>query len=489
MLSFLFAGALVAAVVCFVLWVKGRARVERAEAEGTAAVYTAAKERTRYEQLHAELKGKVDTILQRAQQAAEQQAQRTVGDAEKQAASLIEHANTVSKDVAFYTNVVTALKNKVEGYGDVYLQPVQGLLDELGEAFAHKDAGQQLKQARKAVKDIIRAGRAAACEYVDEQRREDATRFVLDAFNGKVDSILSRVRDDNHGTLAQEIRDAFALVNHGGRAFREARITQEYLEARLEELRWGAVVQALRRAQQEEQRQLREQIREEERARREHERAIREAAKEEEMLRRAMAKAEEELAVASIEQRMRYEEKLAELRSQLTEAERKGQRAVSLAQLTKRGHVYIVSNVGSLGEGVYKIGSTRRLEPRDRIKELSDASVPFDFDVHAIVMSDDAPALETTLHKSLLVHQVNKVDHRKEFFRIDLASIRAEFDRLGVTAEWTMAAEAAEYRETQAIERLIAADPQARERWLNRQRLLDPTTFEAELATVEDEGA
>src|ERR1041384_573093 len=127
---------------------------------------------------------------------------------------------------------------------------------------------------------MIKTGRAPGGTLGGWSGREGAERFVLDAFNGKVDSILSRVRHDNYGTLEQEIADAFTIVNFGGKAFREARITDEYLAARLAELKWATIAQELKRQEQEEQREFREWIREEHKAQREYEKAIREAAKE-----------------------------------------------------------------------------------------------------------------------------------------------------------------------------------------------------------------
>lgn len=121
-----------------------------------------------------------------------------------------------------------------------------------------------------------------------------------------------------------------------------------------------------------------------------------------------MAKLEEMLAKATEEQKQQYQEQLQELTLHLAAAEAKGQRALSMAQQTKSGHVYIISNIGSFGEHVYKIGMTRRLEPLDRIRELGDASVPFAFDVHALLYADDAPAVERMLHRKFLIHQINK---------------------------------------------------------------------------------
>jgi hypothetical protein len=122
---------------------------------------------------------------------------------------------------------------------------------------------------------------------------------------------------------------------------------------------------------------------------------------------------------------------------------------------------------------VYRIGMTRRRDPLDRVRELGDSSVPFDFDVHAMITSDDAPTLEKQLHKHFVLNQVNKVNHRKEFFRATIAEIREELEKLGLQAQWTLVAEATEYRETLAIEKLISSSAEKREAWINRQLLLE----------------
>jgi hypothetical protein len=101
--------------------------------------------------------------------------------------------------------------------------------------------------------------------------------------------------------------------------------------------------------------------------------------------------------------------------------------------------------------------------------------VPFHFDVHALIFSEDAPALEARLHKHFLMTQVNKANSRKEFFRIDLQHVREEIDKLNLSVKWTMAAQAREYRDTLAIEKEIARDPQKRDAWLRRQRRLELT--------------
>lgn len=415
------------------------------------------------------------------------QAGKIIDTANKKAEEIAGAAYDAMKNADQLEKTAKAMKNIVEGYGDEYLVPGHSMLDDLSEEFEFTEAGIELKNARERSKLMVRNGTAATCEYAETKRKDTATNFVLDAFNGKVDSILSRSKSDNAGKLEQEIKDAFTLVNHNGKAFREARVSPEYLTARIDELKWAAIVQQLKLEEREEQRRIKEQIREEEKARREYERAIREAAKEEDLLRKAMEKAQAQIAQATDDQKAKYEQQLIDLAERLRIAEEKNQRALSMAQQTKRGHVYIISNIGSFGEHVYKIGLTRRLEPIDRIKELGDSSVPFEFDIHAMIFSEDAPSLENQLHKHFVVMQMNKVNYRKEFFRVDLGHIREEVEKFGLTAKWTMAAAAQEYHESLAIEKAINEDPARREAWIKRQLVLEPASYAVDDRIAENE--
>ena len=122
-----------------------------------------------------------------------------------------------------------------------------------------------------------------------------------------------------------------------------------------------------------------------------------------------------------------------------------------MAQQTNRGHVYVISNIGSFGEDVYKIGMTRRLDPMDRVRELGDASVPFPFDVHAIIFSEDAPSLETKLHKIFDTKRVNLINPRKEFYNVTLEEIEKVVLDNDASIEFTKLAEARDFRESQAL--------------------------------------
>jgi hypothetical protein len=418
-----------------------------------------------------EAQNRVDSIIHSAQQEAES----IVQNANKRGEDIAGKAFEAVRNAEHFEQVAKAMRNLIEGYGDQYVIPSRSLLDELAEDYGFTEAGEELKNARERSRAMVKNSTAANCDYVEPNRRETAIRFVVDAFNGKVDSILSRSKCDNVGKLEQEIRDAFNLVNFNGSAFRNARIHESFLEARLTELRWAATVQEIKLRDKEEQRRIKEQIREEERAQREFERSMREAAKEEEYLRKAMDKIQSQVDKASAEQKAKYEAQLAEMLERLREAEERNQRAISMAQQTKMGHVYIISNVGSFGEHVFKIGLTRRLEPIDRIRELGDASVPFNFDVHALIFSDNAPALETTLHRQFVTAQINKVNPRKEFFRVPITAIREQLEKLGIKPQWTLTAEAREYRESQAIERALKEDPVKGRQWLESQAIYEPS--------------
>ena len=408
-----------------------------------------------------------------------------------------------------------ALQNAIEGYGSRYVLPPHSVLDDLAKEAGHKEAGQRLKAARDLSRQMVRKGEAITCDEQDPERRGLIEGFVLDAFNGKIEGIMEGVKSDNIGTLIQEVNDAFLLVNRQSKIFGNARIQKTYLKARLDELRWASLVQQYKKEEREEQRRVKEQMREEAIVRREAERADREskaqaeAAKaraeeiaraqqvarlemsaahqkelEEQAVRLAAASAErraaEEAALRAKHateldmQRTEYEGRISEQAALLQEALARGQRALSQAQQVKRGHVYIISNEGSFGEGVYKIGQTRRgavedARKQERIDELGDASVPFEFDVHAWLPSDNAPELEQQLHTRFVLSQVNKMNWRKEFFRVPLAEIRKAVEEMGLKVEWTMAAEAREYRETLKLEEQMAADPVFRDRWVQEQ--------------------
>jgi len=280
-------------------------------------------------------------------------------------------------------------------------------------------------------------------------------KLILRAFNGESDSFIARVSYRNVDAMEKRIRASFESINTITQKYDFCELNPGYLDLRLQELQLVYEWEEAKQREKEEQSRIREQMREEEKAAREAEKAQQQAEKEETKYQELLQKAQLEIESASEKDKAKLNAKIEELQQRIAETEEK-KRAISQAMLTKTGHVYIISNVGSFGENVYKIGMTRRLEPMDRVKELGDASVPFPFDVHAMIRTSDAPSLENALHKHFEVRRLNLENQRKEFFRVSIDEIRQELDQvkeqLGIDSKLrlTLLAEAKEYRMSQA---------------------------------------
>ncbi len=315
---------------------------------------------------------------------------------------------------------------------------------------------ERLKQNREQQKQLIKSNNAATAPSDieitgnaahDKQLVKGQSRLLITAFNSECDYLISKINSNNFETVMGKIEKLAEQLEKQLLSL-EIGISLAYVELKMQECVLFYQYTRQKEKEAEEQREIRAIMREEALAQREIEKAIKEAEKEEQIIQRAMEAARHELSHATAEQKQFYEAKLQELSQKLSEAESKEQRAISMAQQTKQGHVYVISNIGSFGEDVYKIGMTRRLDPMDRIYELGNASVPFSFDVHAMIFSENAPALEKELHDYFADFAINKVNHRKEFFYVDLADIRTYLEQRGIRTHWTMSAEANEYRQS-----------------------------------------
>ena len=147
----------------------------------------------------------------------------------------------------------------------------------------------------------------------------------------------------------------------------------------------------------------------------------------------------------------RLELKIEKIEDDKRKLEAQFERATSQAQITRAGYIYVISNIGSFGEGVCKIGMTRRLEPMDRVVELGDASVPYRFDVHTLAFVEDAPRLEKAIHNAFISKRVNKDNHRKEFFLVSPEEVKAVMDNMGIKSSWYYECDAREYRESELM--------------------------------------
>jgi len=281
------------------------------------------------------------------------------------------------------------------------------------------------------------------------------SKLMLRAFNGECDGSISKIKWNNINTMQERIKKSFETVNKLG-ITHNISITSEYLNLKLEELYLCYELQEKLQKEKEEQRRIQEQIREEEKVQKEMEDAQKEAQNEEERYQKALDKARSEIDKAKGKELQNLKEQLQELEKKLKEAQELKQRAMSRAQMTKSGHVYIISNIGSFGENVYKIGMTRRLEPFDRIRELGDASVPFTFDVHAMIYSDNAPELESKVHQYFENKRVNMVNERKEFFTVSIEEIKRFTEGNNIKVIFTELPEARQYYESKAKHEALA---------------------------------
>ena len=317
-----------------------------------------------------------------------------------------------------------------------------------------------MEKGRDEERQMIREGKAAVChtkwavansEKEGQKMAKQYTKLMLRGFNGECDAAVANVSWNNVERMEERVRKSFEALNQLGSVMQMS-LTPEFLKLKLGELRLTYEYEEKRHQEREEQRRIREQIREEERAQQEIEKARQDAEREEADYEKALSKAREDALKATGSQLEKLTKQISSFEAKLDEARKNKQRAIARAQLTKSGFVYVISNIGSFGDRVFKIGMTRRLEPMDRIDELSDASVPFAFDLHAMLYSDNAPELEAALHRLVQDRQVNLVNARKEFYRdVALEEIEAFVKTRGLSAQFIRIPEAKEYRETIAI--------------------------------------
>jgi septal ring factor EnvC (AmiA/AmiB activator) len=317
----------------------------------------------------------------------------------------------------------------------------------------------QLEDIREQQKSLTKSDNATHCPQewtVDgsaakgRKMVKEHSKLMLRAFNGECDAAIAKVRYNNVNNLENRINRSFEAINKLGAA-KQLWITRDYLKLKLQELYLVHEHREMVQAEREEQRRIKQQMREEEKAQREIDKAKKEAEKDELSRREAVERARKELAQARGDQTDRLQALVDRLENELKEAIERKAKAISRAQLTRSGHVYVLSNIGSFGEGVYKIGMTRRFEPLERVKELGDASVPFQYDVHAIIYSEDAPSLEHALHQRFDSRRVNLANTRREFFRVSLDEVRSAVKDHYGEVTFRLTPEAEEYRRTVAM--------------------------------------
>ena len=322
----------------------------------------------------------------------------------------------------------------------------------------YKDRLDTLRMEQKSMTKNGTAGRIVSPMLLDNSKskgramQNQLIKAALRGFNGEADALLVKVSVVNIDNKIKALRKAFEQLNKMySRNLIE--ITYQYLELKIEELRLAAEYELKKQEEKELLREQREKEREDKKLQAEIKAKRKQLEKERDHFKKMVAKVTELLKEAK-------DDEVEELRRQLTEYQDKLSELDEIEEdidyregHATAGYVYVISNVGSFGEDVYKIGVTRRLEPLERIRELSSASVPFQFDVHALIFSEEAFALETELHNELANYKVNKVNGRKEYFKVSFDKIKGILAaHKELTVELNEMPEAFEYRQTKAIE-------------------------------------
>lgn len=291
----------------------------------------------------------------------------------------------------------------------------------------------KLDEIREEQKSMIKNNTAAICntawkvqgsEKAGKKMIAENIKQALRNFNIECDLCIGKVKFSNYDNSKERIFKAFELQNKLNET-NDIHIVDDYYRLKIKELNLAFEYQKKKQEEREELRRKREELREAEKVAREIEEKRKELEKEQEHYQNYLKKINEQIEVEQSEERKQFLlAKKEELDNNVNDVQ------LALEDLDYReanhraGYVYIISNIGAFGENIYKIGMTRRLEPEDRIAELSGASVPFKFDIHAMIFSDDAPKLEAALHNHFADKKVNLVNGRKEFFNVTLDEIK-----------------------------------------------------------------
>ena len=279
----------------------------------------------------------------------------------------------------------------------------------------------------------------------------DMQKLLLRAFNSECDELINKVKYNNFDVSKKRITSSKDAISKLGKIM-DIEISWKYYQSKIDELHLALEYQIKKQEEKEAQREARAQMREAARLQKELEEQRKKIEKEQAHYQRALLAVLRQLENCPEDERSDLQNKKSELEKELGIIE-SSLKDLDYREANQRaGYVYIISNIGAFGENIYKIGMTRRLDPQERIDELGDASVPFKFDVHAMIFSDDAPKLENALHKAFENRKVNMVNQRREFFNVTLDEIkevvRKNFDK---TVEFIDVPEAEQYRISQKI--------------------------------------
>ena len=396
----------------------------------------------------AEIKAELENLEEQ-----KRQYEKYINDLIQKVQSLNNHVEVLNREISERSAQIVNLKEyiEVQDYG----------LYKPSYVFANSDLYKdRLKNVRELQKNLIKNNgacfgnmgwRVNGNAAQGQKMVRDMQKLLLRAFNVECDDIVANVKVSNFEKSKERIRKISGQVSNLGKIM-SISIKPEYLNLKIEELRLALDFAQKKEEEKERLKELKEQQREEAKAQKEIEEARKKLKKEQQHYQNALSALNEQLK--SCPDNLDLITKKNELLLNISDIE-KAISDVDYREANKRaGYVYIISNIGAFGENVYKIGMTRRLDPMERVDELGDASVPFNFDVHALIFTEDAPKLEAALHSAFEQQKINKVNSRREFFKVSLDEIkkvvRENYDK---TVEWIDIPEAEQYRQSLIISR------------------------------------
>lgn len=381
--------------------------------------------------------------------------------------ALQERANTLNREIVDCTAKLSELKAQIIETDETILLQSFGLYEPQYDFSSSTQYKDRLASIRAEQKEMIKRGTAASGvtdwtvngnKAQGKKMVKDTQKLLLRAFNTECDELIGKVKFNNIESIEKRIRASRDTISKLG-AIMSIQISARYLDLKIKELHLAYEYAVKKQEEKEELKRIRAEQREQAKLEREIEAARKKLEKEQSHCQNELARMlKQDTSSMSDEERAAFDAKKAELEAQLGEIEKGIADVDYRAANQKAGYVYIISNIGSFGENVYKIGMTRRLDPMDRVDELGDASVPFNFDVHAMIFSENAPALEAALHKAFEDRKINMVNTRREFFNVTLDEIKdvikANFDK---TVEFTETAPAEQYRESLLMKKAAIA--------------------------------
>lgn len=315
---------------------------------------------------------------------------------------------------------------------------------------------EKLDNLRASAKELVKSDKAGNIiqpmlldnsQAKGKAMQKQLIKAAIRGFNGEADALLTKVTVSNVENKVKALKKSFEQINKMY-ARNLVALSTDYLNLKIQELRLAAEYELQKQEEKELLKEQREKEREDKKLQAEIARQRKQITKDRTHFKQMVDNVTDMIAKASGDELEKLKLQLQEYQNKLNELDQLEEDIDYREGHATAGYVYIISNIGSFGEDVYKIGVTRRLEPLERIRELGSASVPFQFDVHALIFSEEAFALETELHNELVAYKVNKVNGRKEYFRVPFSKIKEVLDKHNELAiELTEVAEAFEYRQ------------------------------------------